>query len=615
MCYFCCMEGPDTEGHVPEPIFERAIARGDDWGERKESLLAGLDTKVQAVKGLLAFGEEFSDDISAEEANLMLDKKIAEVRTMLPPEVHARYEQLKALDDELLALIKEENQKNDSGEDFSDELEDEYSRKRQHIESLRASIADNPDVRFLGQIESASELLKKKSVLLEEKRRDGSLLASALAMHDSKLIQDDISEIINTPYDAAFVVKKDSYDRSLRPKSSGYFIRGTPYIFVKENDMDTNFQFTLEHERTHNMLEGVTEIENSDPSKEVRKDRQRNAQFTRLKSGHLMEESLMSKYDGTLFAHQMLDKCHDEFVAAFDFARAHDFKYRPHDEDEDERLVAQVFGKDEEALFREASLATRTVGHHFNLLLAELAELKKEVVSPELKNTIDNQILSLKQCYLDTVGIVEQTQYVSESLGDDVENDLEMLIMLLKPSQYRHLDSYLEAKYSKERIDSIKSYLPLFTEGETSSDVLTQLTSALRDGNLALTPKIEERIGTRIENSEFHFISDEVDSFEKYVHMHELISQLHAATINFPSLSGICESMLAELDGVHLLHLSQIDLLGTCRDLSQLPKDFFTLNDPSLRDLFSYVAAPEHLSDYSDEERSEIKELLAKITQ
>jgi hypothetical protein len=427
--------------------------------ERKEEIIETLSMQVEATRQLLDDAEK----LSALPPEVAI-REIANVQSSLystfPESTLEAYKELRKLR-ERLTILEQQDESDELSIDLSDDNNDmldpeainaieEALATREKIQGDIRELESEGRVQYVSVVTEGLEALKQKAHVQEVFNAQNE----SISEKQTDFSKEDVVRTESDAFSTIFVIKDDAWQKAGRNlKNFGYFKSGTNCIFINEStdSSEDDWERTVRHERTHNTLDGIVTHTPVDPSVRLRSGIKR---LERLHSQKIPESILEYEADKLMSPHSLrriIDSVHNELLAYFE-SDGDNTLNTIGSEEMKESLKGALSGIDSsrsELLLRLGSLST--AGKQLReavVLLRDLPKVLKEVGLTEKAQEYSDTYKKLIETF-DNLILESRSNYVlAEQLGPEALADRRALLYVLKPSQYRHIATYLTSKYT-----------------------------------------------------------------------------------------------------------------------------------------------------------------------
>ncbi len=429
------------------------------WENREREILESLSFRVETAEELKKTIEEVTLDQSNEEVSDHLEDCFQKIQSRFPRETIDDFQRLLELEKELKEIeieLLEMEKKIDEDTSETDqqtvktheEKFNEQVKKREEYNQLLANL----DISFLQKIKRIIENLIKKNEYIKkilEDREEPRDKATALFLKTEDIIKkDDIDKVSFEPFSIIFDVKK--------PRNSNvggsYFLK-TPFIAIYNSEginEEPNKELKLEHEKTHNFLEAAEYGKDIIGFNFLKRCLNPWQKSKKLSEG--VREVLKEMIKKTKYFH-LINSEHGEISATIEQFVQSEFGALS----SEEKILRNVFGRairknSERKSFLDIVDNFATAGSK----MKEISEYLEDKIREERDEEIKDFLLKLRRDIEDgfvRVGKdIEEVIKITQFLGEDAKEKVNILFLMLLPTQYRHIKSYLRYTYGEELI-------------------------------------------------------------------------------------------------------------------------------------------------------------------
>jgi hypothetical protein len=392
---------------------------------KKMELIEALAVQVKSTRELLEFSKEFSR-LSAVDAVVALTAAEDQILGQFPDSTQAKYREWQSLVD----------------------------ARRDDVDITEADIAyesevlADPDVLYVKTIIQGIQDLRQRveeSLVNEWPREVSDHFAS-----------DDVVAIDHDGLSRVYIVKDSAWPADVG-RAEGYFQSGTNSIFIRESSYRNpdEYAVTREHERLHNLLAGFTGFAGFDPATSITR------LVKRIEDAHrsgvtFLAESAIDRLLQPQFISDLFDRCHNELIT---------YAFTETDSALDQASIAEFWDDliNEPDKLVEGPAPTPSVESISRLSTAGQELLETISVLKKIPTTL--RALGLTNAAEQTESFSGQFEMMALNLialtraqagkaslyGPEAEADRVALMYLLKPSRYRHIDTYLDAIYGSRQ--------------------------------------------------------------------------------------------------------------------------------------------------------------------
>lgn len=485
--------------------------------EKKNELLESLRKQVLVIKGLLEKQELFAKT-DIEILLPLLDKEHEESLAVFDGETITQYRNYMQLREESSAVsgTLDEIDLEQAGREESLEYEDRYNRA-QYLWDKAESLF-SVEVSFVEHIENfftrIKEIARRTAEIRSKKQSAGDIsvyLGSQGKLY-GEFLPEDIVEVDEDAFSTAFILKEDAWLKE-HANSAGFYRLGTDSIFILDSPDKNGIKETLKHERMHHLLDGIARYEIREPSKMALRILKRVGDLQKMNAPIVLIESQFERLVGRNFAKQMINSTQNEFLAEYEEGKRKGFGRTPELE-----LLDDIFGVDQDAdrrrlsTFKDTARTLSTAGHHIlkgHKALMIIIKSMQDGGLDEFVHKAERQKVLFEELFLTMIDQVRQAGKYSKILGEDVDTEIKALLILLEPTSYHHIDTYLRYEY-EDMMAIIDANKRIFFSGDVSHDTLQQLNNFLRSSKVEITKDSMKRIYEVVQN----YLYEESDNFD-----------------------------------------------------------------------------------------------------
>jgi hypothetical protein len=282
-----------------------------------------------------------------------------------------------------------------------------------------------------GIIESLEERAEATKAL-----RKGDL--TTLASYWSGFGRAGQKEVARSPF--GLEVSYNPNEMRSRPKDlRGAFYHERGLIVILEQAERAEKEATRQHERIHALVAGACDFkENLDVT-------ENKSLFNRLISRINSKKRALcgfNKFKGLFHPTAIVDMTHEELLAELPNARA----------------ALEATGE------KGYTGVLATAGHFIDQLTKHLTEQSAKVYNAPYRNEIARTAQDIRTLFQSKITAWRQAYFVAKQLSADHVREVEALTIALRPSQWHHLNSYLDHRVSKEVTEPIRDVFLILNE-------------------------------------------------------------------------------------------------------------------------------------------------------
>jgi hypothetical protein len=511
-----------------EQTVGRAKEAGPDWESRREKILDDLERNVGLMADFRSAIDGIPDDLPHADVENRLTAAAVEVRNRFPEESLKRFEEYRQCLDGLNRLKERKD----------DDLETAGASFIELTDRRRAFEA-RADVGFLHLLDRTTEMLIKKNEIIAGWRQDGRVeqeVLKRLREESGKEVRPtDLKEIRTRAFTIEVYVLPEAYDAATAEHgggsadSLGYHLRNSPMSFIRagSDQKPRDLERTARHERMHNLADGVAPMLMRRWTTTSDFDFYMDELTKRRRGGRRKGDELAKGLsDETFQAPTILDASREELVAEMENAEAVGFRRGPlrkRGREEDMLSVIYCDGrKKEPALpheeFMAATGALATAGADYRRahgrFLSEAARRKKDPVG---KAQFEKKAAELREAVITMVRHLAENFALATAIGPEAQEELHQLAILIPPSKYRYLRTYLEHAHGKAKIEHVERAEGLISDFEASQDVdgLERLVAELEKEPMILSDEEAARMKEFLDERDGAvFAEDHIESLD-----------------------------------------------------------------------------------------------------
>ncbi len=279
---------------------------------------------------------------------------------------------------------------------------------------------------------------------------------------DEILTKEDVVDVVIDPFSASVVFESKAFDE-IDEDASGLHMRESVFNYIRDSKDKNYVKDIIRHENTHNILDGTTIYAGplSSPDGALKG---RLTIITGLMDGKI---SFPFSYSDAkkqrarerimrLHASDLIDYTHEEILAGLDEAKKSGFRGEINMTPQE--ILRHVLNKKSSVSvdFRRKTSSFSTAGNQLSRAVEVIQKYKPHVKDSEVAEHLDLLEKGIMSSFVDMVERVKLILSFAETIGPEAEERADILFHILKPSTYRHIESYLDYKY-KENIDLYRS--------------------------------------------------------------------------------------------------------------------------------------------------------------
>jgi hypothetical protein len=487
--------------------------------EKKNEILDSLVKQVSVVKSFIKKQETF-EATNFETLMPLLEKEHESLFTTFDESTVEKYtvykKCLKEID-ELDNFSEEFDYENGSKEEILKYAE-EFDKNQDLYEKTDELLT--PDVSFLEHLDTFYTRVKNIAIHNHEIRsrkqspEDISVYLDDQGSLASYFLSDDVEEVKEDAFCTTFIIKEESWLKVRKENNRGFFVHGKDFTFIRGGYDNRLTNKIIKHEKTHHLLYGIPRYEVDDPAKRVQNHFKRVVRLKNLRAPDSIIKNELNQLLGHNAAREMIDSTQNEFLAEYEEGRRKNFGQTPEIE-----LLDEIFGVNQDAdavrkeTFRRAAQTLSTAGRHIlnghrALKILEL-NLEKEGFSEYLQEA-KLQIAIFEKLFIKMLEQIKQVSTYGAILGEEADFEIKALIILLKPTSYHHILSYLKHEHG-DFMSLIEANKDLFVNGDISHKILRKFCDYMKSS----TSEIDQNIKNRVYEIIYHSIIGADASFDK----------------------------------------------------------------------------------------------------
>ncbi|MST03974.1 MAG: hypothetical protein EXS49_00165 [Candidatus Pacebacteria bacterium] len=436
------IENPELK---PEQlVVKKTLEYGDDWESRKDAIIEKLDKKAEIIAEFKKLTDSISLETPHEEVRLKLRDYLKNIKTSFSEEMGFMLDKYNLL----YLKFKEISYELESSDT---DLSNERILENEIVCGEMIDIEKNDDVYFLIELERIIEdLIVKNKFIKENQDKEGFFLEDIKTRkEEGEMLTGE--EFSRGPFDIVFLT--DDEIAINKRYCGGYHIGNTPYSVVKNNENIKRRDITIEHEKIHNLLDGVFSMSTSNIN-HIKNRIERYKRLVNLNAPKNIIDNEKGLIMGTSFK-EIIDDSHNEIMATVKNTYSEYF-----DMWTQEALSMAIFNNSS----RNAKFSTN-LDFNFENASNNLSTAGKdagrfvEFLENEIKGEKDDDLLDfykkLLKDFKDVFVNIYKNIILNMKYAKRLENDDYLktysLFAILKPYQYRHIATYIESKQNKEK--------------------------------------------------------------------------------------------------------------------------------------------------------------------
>lgn len=429
----------EKEKKNQEKIFQRITEAGPDWESREKAILANLDKRVGCTVDLKHTVDKIILKETHEEVTNKLNAYFESIRSRFPREILKKVKKGHALrqkGNELFAKI-------DKIRIEKRTVDDKDFEQWNKVVGEYTDLSREPDVQFLLEVEDIIKtLIKKNKYIKKTGDNEGRFKNDAVAVFRKKEIKSkDAKTVAIEAFDVIFELDPEKIKKAYDHKVNGFYLSGTPFIFVDSSMKLQKKEVTMTHEKIHNILETVRPFYHLQIRTLLKKRLNCIKLFTEKDLSVLADKAKEILFTKT-HASDIVDEHREEIIAAIEGRRQKVGKqYIQSEEDLDTLLVEFL----KNLRIRDQSFST--AGVRITEMIDFLNETSKSFPDEQVRAFCRGMEREIEKQFQKVAAAVQRYNALGEKLGKDAVERIHALYSILPPSQYRHIEKYLEYKY------------------------------------------------------------------------------------------------------------------------------------------------------------------------
>lgn len=405
-----------------------APGRAEVYRERERALMERLDGNVDAVLLIRAKLKEFDakkDEITDPQAEI--DKMFSELFATRDPEKVAAAQESEKLYREAKQEMEAWADQDDPDEMMDDDDMEAFFTANDAKMEQSSALQKESEVAFLCRFMEIKENLKDKARQVEAlKSQDKAAVVAAIPDHD---FDPDKVELKFEPYTVVVYVEPEHFAEAYGNNyAQGFHMSEAPFCVVKDIANKDNRSENEEHEKMHNTFDRSVQLEKNVELIRYRIDKIKrgdNVQGSQDYLEHYINFRLMNSLQGELIPEAEV------------IVREHAF-------------VPKNDAQDLDSYIRSLSRKIGTAANDLYRVRRSLQEAAAQSTSGELRefyNKLEKSFATRVRRFGE-----QMTQAIrrAEIIGEDGKERTTALLYILKPSQYKHIETYLRYKYPNQ---------------------------------------------------------------------------------------------------------------------------------------------------------------------
>lgn len=548
--------------------------------EKKNEAIGVLDKQVTVIKKLLLDQQRLAgSDVTTASEGIIAHRQ--EALELFGDTVVAQRQKYKKSLIDLEALgFKIDELENRLIEEDSETLEEEVDKLKEQYFSLddESQMLYIDEVSFLDYVEAFFDRLQNviahNAALRKKKtsKEDISVYLDKQGKIDGRYAPKDVVYIEEDAFSTAFIIdqKKWGVSQSFR----GFFVPKTNFVFARTGLSRRQTKSTLDHERMHHVLDGIDRYTIFNPTDLIRSKMERFDAMHKHKAPRAVLDSIVrDQLLSEKFVRTMINATQNEFLAAYEDARRFGFAEASPEMKLFDVLFNTESPKSQSEIFQNTLNTLSTAGVHIRESHAYLESIVagfRERGYEEYAQLAEKQVKRYEEQFLRMIDQVREAAKLAPLLGTEADVEVKALLILLRPTDYRHIMTYLKSKY-REEVAFIGANKIFFSNVNVfvNQNSLRSLMFSLRELKKPLPEKTKHSVAARLERCE-------VDTPEELKNMFTLLDELEGFLIGG---SAIKPGDLKRDFLINLLSEESSSILDKegCRDvLGLLPENYLS---------------------------------------
>ncbi len=445
---------------------------GQDWESRKETLIEGLNGRVDTLLEARKLIEAFPNDVTTEQIKSSFETFTHRVTDELSESSQKKLQQMRDLDSEAQKLRELWHTPEEDTEDYSPTSEDlkKWEATDEQLSLLLGEywqLAKDEPAFFAQNLHKIADNLTQRHERLSQLITTEDRLAYVRRVIDEESGLSDPQGVLSIerhPFDLTVTMTAAGYEQTTDEKDSyGRYTPGGVILIKQRNQKEQDI--TLRHEQVHSLLEGAPGVIDYSPQLPLAGLRSQyrlieqystNEAFAEQKERfferveRLNADSMVNALQGEVLAflgsvdhHQLLQrldgiyaKSYVHYMAGGGRAKMSSWKL---------------------TLFKEYAKLFATAGNNVGEVFIELDDLAQEVKFPAAQKKLFTVQKEVQEKFTAMIEQIAVGLRVAEKIGGEASDVVDGALHILRPTQYHHLRSLLEHRYGAEQVQAILS--------------------------------------------------------------------------------------------------------------------------------------------------------------
>lgn len=483
---------PQTVEEQVEVQAPQKVETKTDWKEKKEDIVKAMNNRVETAVDIKRTVEGITLDQSHEEVKAIMLECLDRQERKFPPKTIQDKEKYKKAQEDLEQAKRELDKLEESIAGEGDDAEYDKNHKAymkiystiDFLSQQKEELSSNIDVQFLLHTEKIINKLIDKNKYIKETLEIGGeekfkkdFLALEPERGKNLLEGGEVKKITVEPFDVIMDINPLEKDGIF-----GRYFTGTPFIGVyKRKDAVFSRESTVRHERIHNVLDHV-EITRAYNSGIHRFDHLYKS-YQDMVAKKAPDVIIKCRKDllGRIKYYDMINENHEEIVAATERAETLGFR---------NELFGLKINNDEKKKpsFSEVARSLATAGFEMAIADDKLGAYSKGEKNAEVRKTISDLRRNFRNGVVNMSEQMRRSLAIANAMDSETREKVYMLLMMLPPSKYGHIKTYLESldNYDEKAVKINIKNQKLLKDFSFSPKEVEQLVTRVEKGKLVL---------------------------------------------------------------------------------------------------------------------------------
>lgn len=275
----------------------------------------------------------------------------------------------------------------------------------------------------------------------------------------------------------------------------GLHFSETPINFIRQMDPES-IERIIYHENIHNLLDNVTHIPAARSYQLISQISNQVIRFNSAKEDNLPEEIIDTQRkllrEG-LSPNIIINALHNELLAHIKNLEDNNFKNRSTDQ-----MKPSPDVDPEKFSFFESARNFSTAGRQIIGVIELLDALVLEYSGEEIGELCENALQKNMKAWLAVTSEMKQALEIGTRISEDAHTDVHLLFYILKPTQFRYVQRYLEQVYGKDSVKMARESIQIVDSFQFDRESFEHIVSALPDITNRLLPLDREILLTNL---------------------------------------------------------------------------------------------------------------------